>query len=1111
MATERIEDIISKEALDSVDALTQKVNTATSSFEKLIEEAVQFNKQFGNTANLKEFTEATKKLQTSQTDLDKSQKQLTDSQAKLATAQSDVGKEIAKTQVQTQEQAKANKDAAREALGLNDAYKQLEKAASDATKSAKNAGAQFGTNSEQFQTAAAEAKKLNDNLKTLDKSVGLNQRNVGNYSESFSVLEQELTRVTTKLNGLSAAQREGAGQFSSPRAGASPDVRAASNDDIVQLTKQQQALQQVVSNTSRGFSSLTQELRTNERGLQTLRAAGLEETQAFKQLQTQTDNSRRSFNEFAAQQKILSSSAPALTALTSAAKGLAGAYAIGAGAAAVFDDEEGKINKEVQKLVAIMTVLQGLQEVHNLLMEKNAIATAVATAAQKAYAFVVGESTGALAAFKLALAATGIGLFIIALGYVVTHFDEIFKATDPVVDAIGKLDHTTQQAKNALKAYGDTAEKITKGVLKDLHDQVKSLNDQLGLTPTPAENATNQILALQAAIKKLNDEEIKNGEVPTPFETSESTTEKVAQFKDQVAGLNIALADYLNKAKAVETQNVADAFSKGAIEAFKLAQDLNDRQLALEKTGLDKRLSLITSNYKLEKIIIETTKAEELEAANGDRAKNIEAETKYQNSLITAERNFNDTISKTRKDYRERDAKASSDMAERNLQSQIEFEKKVADNEAELPERRINALQHELSNRQALISEENAKELKQDGLTNEEKKNIQDKYDGERLSTELEINAKIFAIQVQYAKREKDLIAALTGDTIAQLSKIVDFLVKMPGFIDNLNFNEFAKQVNEGIVKANDNLRKLAFTGDDTGKALSHLFPIGAKQSVDDYVDQIQKLEKNLKQLGQEVLSGAFELQTDALEKQKNLIQGQIDLINERRDTDIAAITASSKSEQDKANAIAVINATADAKQREAERKQKDIDRKKAQIEKQASITRILESTAEAVMAALGEKPYKQTNIANAAIIGAIGLAQIAKIIAQPIPQYAEGTMNHPGGLAVVGDGGRSELVVTPQGKLIQTPNVPSLIDLQKGATVFPDAKQALAEYYGGMTVQKFNSLQNSNAGIEAGLKKVEKAIKGKQENHWNQRGNTWERIINNEGNTQKWLKQNIG
>lgn len=49
---------------------------------------------------------------------------------------------------------------------------------------------------------------------------------------------------------------------------------------------------------------------------------------------------------------------------------------------------------------------------------------------------------------------------------------------------------------------------------------------------------------------------------------------------------------------------------------------------------------------------------------------------------------------------------------------------------------------------------------------------------------------------------------------------------------------------------------------------------------------------------------------------------------------------------------------------------------------------------------------------------------------------YAKGTDNHPGGLAVVGDGGKPEMIMTPNGKTYLSPNKDTLVDLPKGSQV---------------------------------------------------------------------------
>lgn len=119
------------------------------------------------------------------------------------------------------------------------------------------------------------------------------------------------------------------------------------------------------------------------------------------------------------------------------------------------------------------------------------------------------------------------------------------------------------------------------------------------------------------------------------------------------------------------------------------------------------------------------------------------------------------------------------------------------------------------------------------------------------------------------------------------------------------------------------------------------------------------------------------------------------------------------------------------AKNKELEKKKEALQQKQAKWEKANAISQSIIATALAVSRAL-------PNMVLAALVGALGAAQLATIIAQPIPKYAKGIDNHPGGLAIVGDGGKHEAVVTDRGAYI-TPNVPTLIDLPRRAKVIPD------------------------------------------------------------------------
>lgn len=118
-------------------------------------------------------------------------------------------------------------------------------------------------------------------------------------------------------------------------------------------------------------------------------------------------------------------------------------------------------------------------------------------------------------------------------------------------------------------------------------------------------------------------------------------------------------------------------------------------------------------------------------------------------------------------------------------------------------------------------------------------------------------------------------------------------------------------------------------------------------------------------------------------------------------------------------------------KDKELAKKKADLQTRQAKMDKANAIVQTIIATALAVIKAM-------PNIPLSVIAGVAGAASLATIIAQPIPKYAKGTDNHPGGLAVVGDGGREEMIVSG-GKSWITPSVPTLVDIPKGAVVLPD------------------------------------------------------------------------
>ncbi len=188
------------------------------------------------------------------------------------------------------------------------------------------------------------------------------------------------------------------------------------------------------------------------------------------------------------------------------------------------------------------------------------------------------------------------------------------------------------------------------------------------------------------------------------------------------------------------------------------------------------------------------------------------------------------------------------------------------------------------------------------------------------------------------------------------------------------------------------------------------------------------------------IFSAQTESQLSALEKQSD---ANDDYFSEQEDkierlADAGAIS----DEQAEARKAALAQ---QQKDREAslEEQKKEINRRQAKFEKAQSVATIAINTASAIMkntAMFGWPASIPLNILTAAL----GAAQIATVLATPIPEYAKGTDDHKGGLAVVGDGGRSELVITPDNKMYKTPSRSTLVDLPAGSQVMPDFNKAI-------------------------------------------------------------------
>lgn len=210
-----------------------------------------------------------------------------------------------------------------------------------------------------------------------------------------------------------------------------------------------------------------------------------------------------------------------------------------------------------------------------------------------------------------------------------------------------------------------------------------------------------------------------------------------------------------------------------------------------------------------------------------------------------------------------------------------------------------------------------------------------------------------------------------------------------------------------------------------------------------------EDIDKEKSKIRENLLRSSFELAKALLQRD---LDNKIDKLDEESEANqewrdeeaerIDRLEESGAISKEQADARkAAIDDQAQAREEEIEKKKVEAQRRMAIYEKATSIAQVAINTAQSIsktLALLG-MPAAIPFIAMAAAAGA---AQTAAIVATPLPQYEEGTMDHPGGLAVVGDGGRSEMIIA-NGKYYKTPATDTLVDLPKHAIVLPDFNKA--------------------------------------------------------------------
>lgn len=375
------------------------------------------------------------------------------------------------------------------------------------------------------------------------------------------------------------------------------------------------------------------------------------------------------------------------------------------------------------------------------------------------------------------------------------------------------------------------------------------------------------------------------------------------------------------------------------------------------------------------------------------------------------------------------------------LQRTIDFNKEIADDENESEIKRLTALRKYYEASQQLI-DENA--LLQVQL-------------GEKTATELE------------------LIAMQQGDAQLRLEREFQRQRLVIRQQANARIEADEKRVRDALEKGIDEAYK-RFEDDQKRRA----------KDLKDYQEYRKKLAEEeaehrieLEQsLVREITELSFTLFTSGLDREKNAIRDQIDLLEQKKQKDIEVANQTILNVQDRAAAITVIEARAQAQREQLQQRARELDYRKAQFDKAASVARIIQETAVAVV----------QNLKFPALIPlviAIGAAQLAAVIATPIPRYRHGKNLHDSyeGPAVVGDGGKKEAIIREDGSVHITDDKPQLTYVKKRDVILPDANQLASFVISGNMggrLREQRTLKDDGLAVEIkSMKKdVVKAIK---------------------------------
>ena len=507
-----------------------------------------------------------------------------------------------------------------------------------------------------------------------------------------------------------------------------------------------------------------------------------------------------SVGDVSAQINYFSSDTRRIDAVISGAQGIAGAFAIAEGAAALFGGENEELKKTLQKVQGAIALLNGIQAVQNVLQKESAFMTGLVAAGQQLLAIKTYAAASAMNAFKVALIGTGIGAAVVLVASLAGAFSDTADSTKEAIAEQKKYNDELIKLKKERAELEQGEEKYSRNELKRVSQSLKAGQDELKEIQT---NFAKRIKDNKDLGVQTLDSDQKTYEAKVKALTLNNETLIVEKLKLEQ---KIGKIDEQSKNKQIKT-----------------AETLSAKTLKTKQDNLASSFDLTISNLKAEEsALLLTAKTE------ADKAK---IQTDYANTILDEKAKYLVEQEKLRP-QEEKNAKLLANNLKiieneqaQNLDNFIAKQGDLKDKDIDDNKKRVAEYYKNEQDKASFVDQANKQELENLNNYYQLKENAATKDFQNGLLTEKQYNIAILKLQLQRAQNTLKAIKEGGVQNTAEVEKqILDLQAKLNEGLTGVD--DITKKFNESINSAFQSVSQGGF--ESIGKALGDSISKGA-------------------------------------------------------------------------------------------------------------------------------------------------------------------------------------------------------------------------------------------------------------------------------------------